>query len=431
MIMETPRLAVLVVSGGYPRHRQETEAADVVLFEMLRFLAEDGRFAVTLLPVGRTDRTMAEPLPEAQELLSTLGVRFLDPVILEPNRPCRLDLAKAAAGLGGEALIQGAGQGRALLPDVERVRPDVVLSVWNEFANAAAAGLDRPVVAYYGDAEPVVWRALTELDRMSGAVSRLTELKRRLILSAVERAHLRLMRRLAAVTTVSANIADYYRRHGVKATYVRNMWKAGSETDWRRRRAESERFGPLRILGSLGSLRQTGNAYGLEILGRDVVPALRRRLPPGSFEIHVYGGGRPYRHVAAALEQPEIRLRGFVDDIDEEILSCPVFLIPNNHGWFRVGHTRFLHAWSLGACVVTFRGSVETMPEIVHGENALVADTPDEMAEMIARAAGDAGLRRKIGEGGQRTLDELFHPKLVCKAVADRLAAAVHGKESA
>ncbi len=50
------------------------------------------------------------------------------------------------------------------------------------------------------------------------------------------------------------------------------------------------------------------------------------------------------------------------------------------------------------------------MPELVHGENILLADSSEEIAELIAEVGADRQLRRRIGRAGLKTLRELFHP---------------------
>ena len=73
------------------------------------------------------------------------------------------------------------------------------------------------------------------------------------------------------------------------------------------------------------------------------------------------------------FEHPRVTNDGFVDDIDAELQAAKVFLLCNNsHPDYVVGHTRILHAWSLGSCLVAHLGMARAMPEIVHGENALL-----------------------------------------------------------
>jgi hypothetical protein len=62
------------------------------------------------------------------------------------------------------------------------------------------------------------------------------------------------------------------------------------------------------------------------------------------------------------------------------------------------------------------------MPEIVHGENAFLGATGEELAEHTAAACGDDELRRRIVEGGRRTWGREFKPDVVVKRILDRIA---------
>ncbi len=118
-------------------------------------------------------------------------------------------------------------------------------------------------------------------------------------------------------------------------------------------------------------------------------------MPPGSFRIEIIGAGALHPAIKAALEGPDVVFRGFVPDIDEALLSAPVFLCLNNATPFKVGHTRYLHAWTLGACVIAHRDAALSMPEIVNGRNALLGTDPDEIADLITQ--GFAGFRVCVG----------------------------------
>jgi hypothetical protein len=224
----------------------------------------------------------------------------------------------------------------------------------------------------------------------------------------MERFHLLIMKRYDYLGDVAANDADYYRQHGhPNAFYVRNVWLDRFGESWRRQRA-SERTDPFVIVGSVGKLDGTANTHGLEILGRDVVPELRRAMGGQAFEVHVCGAGTLNPGVADCLKAPEVRMRGFVDDIDGEMTTAPVFMCLNNASRYKVGHTRYLHAWSLGACVIGHRDAALSMPEMVSGENCLLGASAAEIADMTRAVAADPALRRRLGEGGYRTFRDKF-----------------------
>jgi glycosyltransferase involved in cell wall biosynthesis len=196
----------------------------------------------------------------------------------------------------------------------------------------------------------------------------------------------------------------------------------GSEV-WRQRRDATECHDPLVIVGSVGRLEATGNRLGIEYLGRELLPALRRRMRPGSFRIEIFGAATLHPRIAQHLNGPDVVVRGFVPDLDAAILSAPVFLCTNNATPFKAGHTRYLLAWSLGACVVAHRDAALSMPEIIDGQTALLGDDADGLADAIARAAANRALCRKIGEGGWEVYRTLFRAESVAPEIVGRLRA--------
>jgi hypothetical protein len=61
------------------------------------------------------------------------------------------------------------------------------------------------------------------------------------------------------------------------------------------------------------------------------------------------------------------------------------------------------------------------MPELVDGENILLADDGEGIAAQIARAADDVALRRRIGAAGLDTLRRVFNPERVVGEMIARM----------
>ena len=115
-------------------------------------------------------------------------------------------------------------------------------------------------------------------------------------------------------------------------------------------------------------------------------------------------------------------MRGFVDDIDAELRAAKVFLMTNNtNPDFIVGHTRILHVWSLQMCLVAHRNMALAVPEIVHGRNALLGSTGEEIADHVVSALHDPELRDAIAAEGRRTFEREFLPETVVGRVMGRI----------
>jgi hypothetical protein len=414
---------VLVINPVWPCAEHGVRAANVVIYQLVSELARRPGLKLGFLKV---DGAPAEAPTTAERVgrreLASLGVEFLDPFVLatEPRRRSRLLrwLSPQEADFYPETRRRGAAERAAMT-----FRPDLVFIPWSETATSLFADLPVAKFAYYGNPDPKSGLARAAFARAHGG-SLLCYAREHWNLARLERFHLKTMRRYDYLGDVAANDASYYRRHGhPNAFYVRNIWIDRVGTEWRSKR-ERERTDPLVIVGNLGKLAATANTHGLEILARDVLPELRRALAGRNFEIHVFGAGAPHPAIASLLAAPEIRLRGFVDDIDGELMTAPIFVCLNNASRFKVGHTRYLHAWSLGCCVVAHRDAALSMPEMVSRENCLLGDSVSELAEHVASAAADPHLRRRLGEAGYATFVDRFTARPVVDEILSRIGMA-------
>jgi glycosyltransferase involved in cell wall biosynthesis len=167
----------------------------------------------------------------------------------------------------------------------------------------------------------------------------------------------------------------------------------------------------------VGSVLGTPQRASLKFLADDLLDELANRLGPGSYEVHIVGGGQLKSELANRLDRPEVRIRGYVDHIAEEFLSSTVLLVPTP---IDLGaRTRIVEGFSFGCCVVTHSCDQRGMPEIEHEKNALVGSTPSEIADLVARCLSDDSLRKRLGEGARRT----FEDKLAAGIVCDRMLA--------
>lgn len=304
-------------------------------------------------------------------------------------------------------------------------KAELVLHVWSPGGLAACSTVEEaPVFAYYGnpDHKPIEAR-LRHPDLFDLPRATLKE-RSRLALMRVENfqrkeATVELMRTCRFAGNICAVDARFFGEEGhPESFYVQNMWAEHGEP--------ASPADENRIVGNIGgNLGATGNTFGLVFLGREVLPELDARLGE-DYAVDVFGAGEPTSAVRGALDHPRIRMRGWAHDIDREISEAKVFLVTNNcDPHFVVAHTRVLHAWSLGACVVCHRGIATAMPEVVHGENALLGETGAEIAEQVAAALRDDDLRARIADGGRRTFQAEFAPDVVVERILSRVEAAL------
>lgn len=412
---------ILVVNPLWPHSAHSARAANVVIYELTAEFARQPGLKVGFLKVSASaDESPTEIERKGMQELRALGVEFLEPLVSPkpaPGRRSRLGfwLFPKETDYYPEAVQRPSATVAAMA-----FHPDLVFIPWSETATSLFSDVPVAKYAYYGNPDPKSAWARAEFALGQGG-SRLVHMMQRLSLKRMELFHIPIMKRYDYLGDVAANDVDYYRERGhPNAFYVRNLWIDRFGTQWRARR-ERERTDPFVIVGNLGKLDATANTHGLEILGRDVLPELRRAMAGRNFEVHLFGSGKPHPAIAGLLDGPEVRRRGFVDDIDDEMMTAPVFLCLNNASRFKVGHTRYLHAWSLGSCVVAHRDAALSMPEMVSGENCLLGASAAEIADMVATVARDAPMRRRLGEAGYATFVEKFTARPVVAQILSRL----------
>jgi glycosyltransferase involved in cell wall biosynthesis len=74
-----------------------------------------------------------------------------------------------------------------------------------------------------------------------------------------------------------------------------------------------------------------------------------------------------------------------------------------------------IYAFSSGSCLIAHSRLAQSMPELVHDQNCLLADTPESIADLIAAAVRDPILRNRIGEAARRTYLDRYRPNLIAQ----------------
>jgi len=417
-------LRVFFIGAHLPLAGHSVRAPTVVIREALLAFRELGHEVVfqPLLSHDAEEGVQAEG-ERALEWAHVNGVELLPALYAQPDAvgsTPRL-LLRQAFSSDPEVFYPSYALRQELATRVQSSGADVCFHLWSSAAFGACAEVETPVFAYAGNPDHYSMAARLRHPALFAIPQR--TLRNRLKLVLWRRAYrrfedvvVRLALRSTWIGCASAPNADYYTRKGhPRAFYLQNMWPELAGTH-----SAAEPTGNL-IAGNLGGQYATGNTFGGWLLATEVLPALDRLLSD-DYEVRLYGAGRFSEPVARALEHPRVRNLGFVDDIDAELQATKVFLLCNNaNPDFIVGHTRILHAWSIGSCLVAHVNMAKAMPEIVHGENALLGSTGEEIAEHVAAACRDDALRRKIVEGGRRTWEREFRPEVVVQRIVSRV----------
>lgn len=417
----------------------EGSAVHVMSNEIARGIQAAGHtLIIQLIFAARHPAALSAREQEQVGRLERMGVQILPPLFeasrlgrWEGRNGYRAVLRQLRRLVRVEALYPSVAFRRECARRVAQARADVILNHASPEGLAALAGATAvPQVAYYG--MPDFWTMEARLNHpelfgipTSSLTHRLWLRLEREIIRRQRRIHLRMIRSCAAVPMPDEGAARFYADMGhPRAFYLQNIWPGGRE-GWEALRDRLECEQPLKIVGNIGQLNATGTTFGLYYLGKDVLPILERRLGGRPFELHLFGPETLRPLVAKYLAHPCVRVRGYVEDLDAELLSAPIFLTLNNNTSFRIAHNRVLHAWSLGGCVVAHRRYAECTPEIRHQQNALLGGSPEEIADLVALAAEDRALRRRLGAAGWETLRRCFVAEVVAPKLLAELERAV------
>ena len=417
---------VLVLSSVSPNYAH-FRAAQTVLAHLLEELAVGGfdvTYAVAQLKssADTTSETRLEKL--GIDLLAHASATMKSVPL--PSRLARsLDLARQvidpAAGRDDPEFAE---------PDAEVARllssgASAGILFWDTFyeqlvPELAARGL--PIFGYL--ARPPFASAQTAAqDKLSGLRKQVEAIR----LRARERRHFDRLRHLAGARNICALDAAWYARESIACSYLPNTWPDPFGDRWEalRAAAESRRDG-IHVLGNIGGLNATGNRYGMAYFAERVLPLLDGPLKNKDWTVNICGRFELPAELEPLARHPRVALRGFVPDIDEEIVGNHLFLLLNNAGPYTGGYTRVIYAFATGACVIAHARLAESMPELVGNENCLLGETPDQIASLILQAASDRALRSRIGAAARRTYVDCYRPSRVAEGLRDMVREHLH-----
>ena len=172
------------------------------------------------------------------------------------------------------------------------------------------------------------------------------------------------------------------------------------------------------------SLRWYPNVTAIQFFSREIWPILKQRCPG----INLYlAGSKPVESVAEVANQDShITLVSNPEDIRPWIWKGAVFVCPIIDG----GGTRLkiLDALAMGKAVVSTSIGCEGL-EVKHGENILVADTPQDFAGEVLRLLGDEALRKQLAVNGRALVERLYSWEVIGRHLERAYHCAVNREE--
>jgi O-antigen biosynthesis protein len=143
----------------------------------------------------------------------------------------------------------------------------------------------------------------------------------------------------------------------------------------------------------IGGFNHPPNIDAVIFFVNNVWPHLKKSGFPGRFI--VAGSDMPAR--IKALSAENIIIRGYVPDLSEVFGSCRLSVAPIRYGAGMKG--KVISSLSYGVPCVATSMAVEGTG-LVHGENIMIADNPEEMARMVQQVYDDNVLWEKLSLTG-------------------------------
>lgn len=162
----------------------------------------------------------------------------------------------------------------------------------------------------------------------------------------------------------------------------------------------------------VGNFRHRPNADAVHFYAREVLPRVRESLP--DVELLLVGDNAPKEF--AEYEGAGVRVLGYVPDIEPVFAGARVSVAPLRFGAGING--KIGEALAHGLPVVTTNIGAAGLG-LRDGEEALIADSPEDLAAATVRLYTDAALWRGLSDKGYEHVERNFSPRVVRKVVND------------
>ena len=411
-------MRVLFLASCWPSRRHTTRAANLVLHHLMeatRTLGHKVGLAYCRQAFAPADASIEAPVEELREagfaFAGDYSARLLAPPATDASLSGRL-LAVRRAFLSRDGDDPRFDDPGAVVSEIKAFGPDLCVLFWDTSFEFLLPYLDGVACVGYAakerHASTLAGLAATGVASPRQAADRL--LTGRALGKAVGR-HLERMRRLTALSNICRLDAAAYEAQGLPCAYVPNTFP----DLFGQRPSPPVPDAPFEILANIGRMDATGSAQGLEYLAEALLDRLEETLAGLDWRITLCGGGSLPVRAARLSRYPRVLVAGYVQDLEARMAASHLFLMLNNTGPHTGGYTRIIYAFSAGTCLVAHRRLADSMPEVIHGQNALLGDTPEALAALVGRAARDPGLRGELGRAARRAYESEYAPGVVAR----------------
>jgi glycosyltransferase involved in cell wall biosynthesis len=157
----------------------------------------------------------------------------------------------------------------------------------------------------------------------------------------------------------------------------------------------------------VGAFRHSPNILAMHYFCEEVLPGILSSEP----EAHLYiVGSSPTKEIQLLGQHPNVTVTGYVEDIREYYHKAQIVVVPLRTG---VGiRGKILEAWSVGKATVATRLACQGI-RAGHGENTLIADTPEEFASWTSALLRNPDFCLELGKCGRKTVEDFYDWNLI------------------
>lgn len=171
-----------------------------------------------------------------------------------------------------------------------------------------------------------------------------------------------------------------------------------------------------------GMMDHPPNVDAACFFAREVLPRVQRVIPEAEFWIV---GRDPTPQVRALAGLPGVVVTGFVSDIRPHIAQATVVVVPLRFGSGM--RNKILEAWAMQKCVVSTTVGAEGL-DYQDGENILIADSAESMADRVIEVLRNPQRREQIRLQGRQVITIQHDPNRLAHQYYQAVASVVHEK---
>lgn len=151
-----------------------------------------------------------------------------------------------------------------------------------------------------------------------------------------------------------------------------------------------------------GSMNHPPNDEGIRYFCREIFPRIRAEEPQATLLIV---GNSPSKEVQALADGNRIKVTGFVPDTRPYVASAAVIVAPLLTG--SGTRLKILEAMAMGKAIVSTSLGAEGI-DCTHGENILLADTPEEFSARVLGLMANQNNARNLGLKARKAACEKY-----------------------